>query len=104
MLKIILGIALLVQQIGIAQITYESTLSITGQLDTKESIYTDSIMQVYNASCIETSNYQYVFLNNSDDVLDGYGNITKGNWQDIDVMIKPIKEIGKKSLLADVWV
>lgn len=86
-----------------AQISYESTLSITGQIDTKESIYTDSIMQVYNASCIETSNYQYVFINNSGDVLRN-GNIEIGNWQGIELMIKPIKEIGKKSLLADVWI
>jgi len=84
-------------------IEYESTLSITGQQNTKELIYTDSIMQVYNTSCIETSNYQYVMINNSKDVLRN-GNIEIGNWEDIDIMIKPIKEIGPKTLLADVWV
>lgn len=81
-------------------IEYVSALSITGYPDSQEKIYTDQILQVYNNSCIETANYQHVFINNADDIK----NITIGNWQDIDVMIKPIREIGAKSLLADVWV
>lgn len=99
----ILAAIMVLTAIG-TSIEYVSTLSITGYPDNQESIYTDLIMQVYNNTCIETANYQYVFINNSNDMLDGYGNITIGNWIGVDIMVKPVKEIGSKSLLADVWV
>jgi len=63
-----------------------------------QSIYTDTILGVYNSTCIETANWQYVFLNNTvlnEEEIDQYDNR--------DIFVSEIKELGEKSLLADIF-
>jgi len=62
-------------------------------------IYEDSILWVYNSSCIETSNYQYLFINVGElniNLFDTYDNRN--------ITVKEIKELGPKSVLANIYL
>ncbi len=57
--------------------------------------YLDTIVRIYNDSCIETANWQYVHLNN--------GHLDLNNtYIDGDIEVEEIKQIGEKSVLANV--
>ena len=60
-----------------------------------QSIYTDTILSVYNSTCIETANWKYVFINN-----------TSLTQEDIykNIFVSEIRELGDKALLADIFL
>jgi serine protease inhibitor len=60
-----------------------------------QSIYTDTILSVYNSTCIETANWKYVFINN-----------TSLTQEDIykNIFVSEIKELGNNSLLANIFL
>lgn len=60
---------------------------------TTNLIYDDIIVDVYNSSCIETANYQFVNLNNMEVSKSNIGNR---------ILVSEIKQLDKKSLLADI--
>ena len=66
-------------------------------------IYDDIIMSVYNSSYIETANYQYLKINNTDEI-----NITEGEpifeFIGNEILVKEIKEINKNTLIADIKI
>jgi hypothetical protein len=64
-----------------------------------QTLYTDSILWVYNSTCIETSNCQYVFLNNTELNLEEFD-----SYDNRDIFVSEIKELGTKSLLADIFL
>jgi hypothetical protein len=65
-------------------------LSIPTKAD--NNIYEDIIIGQYNQSCIETANYQYVFINNTFS-----GNLSE------EISVKEIKQLSNKSVLADIF-
>ena len=66
-------------------------------------IYDDIIMSAYNSSYIETANYQYLRINNTDEI-----NITEGEpiteFIGNEILVKEIKEINKNTLIADIKI
>lgn len=66
----------------------------------QSQIYEDSILWVYNSTCIETSNYLYLFINIGGelnmDLFDSYDNRN--------ITIKEIKQLGPKSVLANIYL
>jgi hypothetical protein len=54
---------------------------------------TDVVTVVYNDSCIETANYQYVFIN--------YTSVDK--YDEFPIALGVIKEFGNGSVLADIF-
>jgi len=61
------------------------------------NIYLDNILTFYNSSCIETSNYKYVFVASSnEEILKSY----EGGL----IVVYEFKELGNKSLLADITI
>jgi hypothetical protein len=63
------------------------------------SIYEDSILWVYNSSCIETCNYLYLFINIGEldlNLFDSYDNRN--------IAVKEIKTLGPKSVLANIYL
>lgn len=65
----------------------------TASIDNHE----DLIYGVYNSSCIETANYQYVFITCPDGE-----NINKG-WEGSDIWLENITYIGENSFAADMY-
>jgi len=62
-------------------------------------IYEDSILWVYNSTCIETCNYLYVFINVGElnmNLFDSYDNRN--------ITVKEIKELGPKAVLANIYL
>jgi hypothetical protein len=62
-------------------------------------IYEDSILWVYNSTCIETANYLYVFINVGElnlDLFDSYDNRN--------ITVKEIKQLGPKAVLANIYL
>jgi hypothetical protein len=62
-------------------------------------IYEDSILWVYNSSCIETSNYLYLFINIGELDLNLFDEYDNRN-----ITVKEIKELGPKSVLANIYL
>jgi hypothetical protein len=62
-------------------------------VDVTNSIYDDIIVDVYNSSCIETVNYQFVHLNNTEVNKSNIGN---------SILVSVIEQLGQKSLRADI--
>jgi len=60
---------------------------------TTNLIYDDIIVNVYNSSCIETVNYQFVNLNNMEVDKSNIGNR---------ILVSEIEQLSKKSLLANI--
>lgn len=54
---------------------------------------TDIVTRVYNDTCIETANYQYVFIN--------YSTVEK--YDNLPIALGVIKEFGNGSVLADIF-
>jgi hypothetical protein len=65
--------------------------------------YTDNILSVYNNSCIETANYLFVQINNSQETLYMTGESFK-EYLYTDILVSEIKEINNKTLLADIFI
>jgi hypothetical protein len=65
----------------------------------EQTLYTDSILWVYNSTCIETANWQYVFLNNMELNLTNFD-----SYDNRDIFVQEIKELGNKSVLADIFI
>lgn len=59
------------------------------------SVYSDLILTKYNKSCFESANWQFVRVNSSVGNREGYA---EGNY----ILIKEVKVLGEKSVLADV--
>jgi len=66
-------------------------------------VYDDYILTVYNSSYIETANYLFVKVNNTD-----YINLTEGEplfeFQGAHILVSEIKQLNKKTLLADITI
>jgi hypothetical protein len=65
--------------------------------------YCDNILQVYNSTTIETANYQYVQINNTQQISYTEGGSIQ-NLNGSSILISEIRENGPKSLLADVYI
>jgi hypothetical protein len=66
---------------------------------TANQIYEDSILWVYNSTCIETSNYLYLFINIGEldlELFDSYDNRN--------ITVKEVKQLGPKSVLANIYL
>jgi hypothetical protein len=94
LISAILGIALLISSAG-------ATLYQCDQCDSddntriNQTLYIDVMVGFYNSTCIETSNWKYVFINFSDDeLMDCTGT---------EIVIVELKQLGPKSVLADVY-
>lgn len=68
----------------------------------RQIIYSDQILHVYNNTCIETANWQYLHINNYVDFKSGFGNLDIGNWQYVPIYVHEIEQLGNKSVLADI--
>jgi len=66
---------------------------------TANQIYEDSILWVYNSSCIETSNYLYLFINVGELNLNEFDLYDNRN-----ITVKEIKQLGNKSVLANIYL
>jgi hypothetical protein len=71
-------------------------------IEQREVISSDIIVQVYNDSCIETANWQYLQINNAEDLTSGFGHLSIGNWQGINILVHEVRIIGPKTVLADI--
>lgn len=68
-------------------------------LTDSQVIYSDVIMYVYNNTCIETSNWLYLHVNNAEDMR---SNLDIGNFEGVKILVHEIEQIGNKSVLADI--
>lgn len=66
-------------------------------LDNQILMHEDVILDIYNSSCIETANYLYLFINNTQidmNKLDSYDNRN--------IIVMNIKELGPNSIFAKI--
>ncbi len=63
-----------------------------------ELLYYDVVLQKYNDSCIETSNWQYLFINYSDEEIKEEFVGTNNEF-----MIEEIEQIGEKAMVANIY-
>jgi len=87
-----LVVLLLLASTGIAQEKPQQPHNIDSQV----LIHEDIILDVYNSSCIETANYLYLFINNTE--IDA-NNI---DWFDRIIIVMNIKQLNPKSVLANI--
>jgi putative cell wall-binding protein len=78
-------------------------LSLPVKANDQQPYFTDSILTVYNATTIETANYQYVIIHNTHQL-----NITLGEklseFEEANIVVDPILEINNKTLLANIFI
>jgi hypothetical protein len=77
--------------------------SIDGKENIETLIYTDVIISVYNNSWIETSNYQFVQIENSKELLKELGEDLK-EYEGKEIIVREIKELGNKTLLVEITI
>ena len=68
-------------------------------LTDSQVIYSDVIMHVYNNTCIETSNWLYLHVNNVEDLR---SNLAIGNFEGVKILVHEVRQLGDKSVLADI--
>ena len=67
-------------------------LSIPVKSQIEQTLYPDYAINQYNSTCIESSNWEYIFINN-----------TFSGHTPTEIWIKELKQLGNKSVLADVY-
>ena len=62
------------------------------------NMYTDTILKVYNSTCIETSGYPYVFLNNTKLDMNKVG-----EYDNLEILVEEIS-YGPETLYANIYL
>lgn len=71
-------------------------------VDQSTVIYSDIILHVYNNTCIETSNWQYLTIANSEDFQHAFGHLEIGNWEGVPIHVRELAQTGPKSVTAEI--
>jgi hypothetical protein len=60
--------------------------------------YDDNIIWIYNETCIETTTWQYLYLNNTNIDLNNFD-----SYDNVDIRVVDLKVLNKESVIADIY-